>query len=117
MFTAAAVLAGLLAVVFASAGVDKFRRARRQVDTAVKLGIPWRRYRLIGVSELAASAGLLAGLVIAPIGVAAAIGLVLLMTGAQAFRVRVHDAAPFLLGDGMFIVRAAATAILRIASA
>jgi hypothetical protein len=28
----------------------------------------------------------------------------------------VHDAAPFLLGDGMFIVLAAATAILRIAA-
>jgi hypothetical protein len=117
MFIAAAVLAGLLAVLFASAGVDKFTGAQRQVDTAAKLGIPWRRYRLIGVPEVAASVGLLAGLVIAPIGVAAAIGLVLLMTGALAFRVRVHDATPFLVGDGMFIVLAAATAILRIASA
>jgi hypothetical protein len=68
------------------------------------------------VPEIAASAGLTAGLVIAPIGVAAAIGLVLLMTGALAFRVRVHDATPFLVGGGMFVALAPATAILRIAS-
>lgn len=117
MFIAAAVLAGLLAVLFASAGMDKFRGAQRQVDTALKLGLPWRRYRLIGVLEVAASAGLLLGLVVAPIGVVAAGGLVLLMIGALAFRVRVHDAAPFLLGDGMFLVLAGATAILRIVSA
>ncbi len=117
MFIAHAVLAGLLAVLFATAGGDKFRAAQRQVDTAAKLGIPWRRYRLIGVLEVAASAGLLVGLVFAPIGIAAAGGLVLLMTGALASRIRVHDAAPFLLGDGMFIVLAAATAITRIASA
>jgi len=98
MFIAAAVLAGLLAALFASAGGDKFRGAQRQVDTGAKLGIPWRRYRLIGVLEVAASAGLLIGLVIAPIGVAAAVGLVLLMTGALAFRIRVHDAAPFPCG-------------------
>lgn len=117
MFIAAAALAGLLALLFASAAGDKFRGAQRQVDTAVKLGIPWRQYRLIGVPEVVASVGLLVGLVIAPIGVAAAVGLVLLMIGALAFRIRVHDAAPFLLGDGMFIVLAAATAIVRIASA
>ena len=61
--------------------------------------------------------GALVGLVFAPIGIAAAGGLVLLMTGALASRIRVHDAAPFLLGDGTFIVLAAATAITRIASA
>jgi DoxX-like protein len=55
--------------------VAKFRF---QVQTAERLRIPWPRYRLIWVPEAAATLGLLAGFAIAPLGAAAAIGLVLL---------------------------------------
>jgi hypothetical protein len=117
MFIASATLSALLALLFGSAGLDKITGNRRQIDTAAKLEVPWHRYRLIAVPEIAASAGLLAGLAFAPLGIAAAIGLVLLMTGALLFRLRVHDAAPFLLGDGTFIALAGVAAVLRIATA
>ena len=53
-------------------------------DAAVRriFGIPWNRYQLIGVAELAAAAGVVAGLWWHPLGVAAAAGMVLLLLGA-----------------------------------
>jgi DoxX-like family len=117
MFVAAAVLSGLLAFVFGAGAVGKLTKMRSEIDKATKLKIAWPRYRLIAAPEAAAAAGLLAGLGIAPLGVAAAVGLVTLMAGALAFRVRVHDAMPFLLGDAAVLVLAGVTATLRAVTA
>jgi hypothetical protein len=111
MMLAADVLSGVLAVVFGSAAVAKLVRQKQQVLTAEKLRISWRRYRWIAVPE-AASAGLLAGYASTPLAAAAASGLVLLMAGALAFRVRVHDSVRFLVGDAALLGLAAATAAL-----
>jgi hypothetical protein len=108
------VFSGVLAFVFGSAAVGKLLRQRQQVQTAEKLRIRWNRYRWIGVPEGAASIGLLTGYAIASVGAAAAIGLVLVMAGALAFRLRVHDAVGFLLGDAVLLALAAATVVLRV---
>jgi len=113
MFVATVVLSGLLAFVFGAGAVGKLTRARSEVDKATKLRISWPRYRLIAVPEAAAVVGLLAGLGIAALGVAAAAGLVALMAGALAFRTRVRDAIPWLLGDAALLILAAVTATLR----
>jgi DoxX-like family len=113
MIILADVFAGVLAFVFGSAAVAKLVRQRQQVLTAEKLGIPWHRYRWIGVPEAGASAGLLVGYAAAPLAAAAAaIGLVVLMVGALAFRLRIHDSRGFLLGDTVLLCLAAATAVL-----
>lgn len=117
MFIAAAVLSGLLAFVFGAGAVGKLTRMRSQVDTAAKLRIDWRRYRLIALPEAAAAVGLLVGLGVAPLGVAAAVGLVLLMAGAVTFRLRVHDAFGFVLGDTMLMLLAGVTVAFRLGSA
>jgi hypothetical protein len=117
VFAATAALSGLLAFVFGAGAAGKLTKARSEVGKARKLKIPWPRYRLIAVPEAAAAAGLLAGLRIAPLGIAAAAGLVALMTGALIFRARVRDAVPFLLGDAALLVLAGVTAILRAATA
>ena len=116
MLIATDVLSGLLVFVFGSGAVGKLVRAKSQMRTAERLRIQWRRYRLIWVPEAAAALGLLAGFAIAPLGIAAAIGLALLMAGALSFRLRVRDSAAFLLGDGMLLALAATTAALRITS-
>jgi hypothetical protein len=59
--------------------------------SADHFGIEWRRYRLLGVAELAAAAGLLAGLVWHPLGIAAALGLALLVGGAVVMHLRAGD--------------------------
>jgi hypothetical protein len=113
MFVATVVLSGLLAFVFGAGAAGKLTKMRSELDKAGKLKISWPRYRLIAVPEAAAAVGLLAGLGIAPLGIAAAAGLVALMVGALAFRIRVHDAIPFLLGDAALLVLAGVTTILR----
>jgi hypothetical protein len=107
---------GLLVFAFGSAAIGKLVRQRQQVQTAEKLRIPWARYRWIAAPEAAASVGLLIGYASAPFAAAAAIGLVVLMAGALAFRLRIHDAAGFLLGDAALLGLAAAIAVLRIAA-
>ena len=110
------VLSAVLAVVFGSAAIAKLVHQRQQVRTAEKLHIPWSRYRWIGAPEAAASVGLLIGYASAPFAAAAAIGLVVLMAGAIAFRLRIRDSARFVLGDAALLGLAAATAALFIAS-
>jgi DoxX-like family len=61
----------------------------RDYDTVLE---PYRpRYRLIGVAELAAAAGILAGLWWHPLGVAAAAGMALLLIGALISHRRAAD--------------------------
>jgi hypothetical protein len=61
--------------------------------SAAHFGIPWRHYRLIGVAELAAAAGVLAGLWWHPLGVAAAAGMAVLLIGAVITHRRALDSA------------------------
>jgi len=113
MFVATVVVSGLLAFVFGAGAAGKLTKARSELAKATKLRISWPRYRLIALPEAAAAAGLLAGLGVAAVGVAAAAGLVALMAGALAFRIRVHDTIPWLAGDAAVLVLAAVTATLR----
>lgn len=77
------------------AGQQKMRLA------AAEFGIPWARYQLLGIAELAAAGGVIAGLLWRPIGVAAAIGMALLLLGAVVTHRRAHhrshEAAPALV--------------------
>jgi uncharacterized membrane protein YphA (DoxX/SURF4 family) len=63
----------------------------RMRQSAAHFEIPWPRYRLIGVAELAAAAGVLAGLWWHPLGVAAAAGMALLLLGALITHRRAAD--------------------------
>jgi len=113
MFVATMVLSVLLAFVFGAGALGKLTRMKSQVDNATKLKITWSRYRLIAAPEAAAAVGLLTGLAVWPLGVAAGIGLVALMGGALAFRIRIRDSVPFLFGDTAIMVLAGVTAVLR----
>jgi uncharacterized membrane protein YphA (DoxX/SURF4 family) len=59
--------------------------------SAARFGIPWSQYRLIGVAELAAAAGVLAGVVARPLGIAAASGMAMLLVGALVAHRRAGD--------------------------
>ena len=87
------VLAIALAVVFGVAGIAKIGGAPVMRKAAEHLGFEVGHYRVIGALELAGAAGLLVGLVVPPVGVAAAIGLGLLLIGAGAAHI-VHRDAP-----------------------
>jgi hypothetical protein len=91
MFVVTIILSVILALAFGAAGAQKVAGAKMARETAVHLGVPWSRYRGIGVLELLAAIGLLVGLAVWPLNVAAAAGLVLLMIGAVIFHLRVGD--------------------------
>ena len=90
MFT---VLSVLLAAACLLPGLAKVLGHPKMQKSAAHFGIPWRRYRLIGVAELAAGAGVLIGLWWHPLGVAAAAGMAVLLTGALATHRRALDSA------------------------
>ena len=81
----------LLAVVCLLPAAGKLTGQPRMRKSAAHFGIPWPRYRLIGVAELAAAAGILAGLWWHPLGVAAAAGMALLLIGALVSHRRTAD--------------------------
>lgn len=95
------VLSVLLAVACLVPAVAKLSSHPKMLGAATHFGIPWARYRLIGVAELAAAAGVVAGLFWAPLGLAAASGMALLVIGALAAHRRAGDgltqAAPALV--------------------
>jgi hypothetical protein len=107
----AIVLFGLTALVFAASAAMNLRTALRgEVPAALqRLRISAAMLRLTGTLELAACTGLLAGLVILPLGIAAAGGLVLLMLAALGYHLRAGDTRGALLGPcGPLLLSAAA---------
>lgn len=117
MFIATAILSILLAVMFIGAGATKVAGTETHRAGAARAGFPYPAWRGIGGLEIAAAAGLLLGLAVAPLGVAAAVGLVLLMIGAAIVHARVHDPAAKVAAPLVFGAVAAATAVLRLATA
>jgi hypothetical protein len=91
MFVATVIPAVLLALAFAAAGGSKLARATRTIEMADHLGIAPDRYRLIGIAEVLGAGGVLAGLAVAPVGVAAGIGLAALTIGATISHHRAGD--------------------------
>jgi DoxX-like family len=113
VMTAEVIVTSLLAALFGFAALIKLVGLRQSLAIRDHLGVKPVQWRLIGLLELAGVAGVLVGLVWPPIGVAAAIGLALLVLGAIVFHVRasdsVADMAPAVIGLGLAI----ATAILQ----
>jgi uncharacterized membrane protein YphA (DoxX/SURF4 family) len=81
----------LLAAACLLPAAGKLTGQPKMRQSAEHFGIPWSRYRLIGVAELAAAAGILIGLWWHPLGVAAAAGMALLLLGALITHRRAAD--------------------------
>ena len=96
-----AVLSLPLAAAYVLPGSAKLLAHPKMRRAAAHFGIPWSRYRLLGVAELAAAAGVLIGIRWPSLGVAAAIGMILLLVGALVTHRRagdpVKEAVPALL--------------------
>ena len=88
MFLALSLLLALACIGPASA---KLAGAPAVRESAAHFGIPWNRYRLISVPELAAAIGVLAGLRLHALGVAAACGMAILLIAALIAHRRARD--------------------------
>jgi DoxX-like family len=102
VFTAVSLV---LAAACLAPAVAKVTAQPKMLASAGHFGIAWARYRLIGVAELVAAAGVVVGLGWAPIGVAAASGMAVLLVGAVSVHRRAGDslqeAAPALVALGV----------------
>jgi hypothetical protein len=91
----------LLVAVYLLPAAGKIMGHPKMRQSAARFGISWLRYRLIGVAELAAAAGVLIGLWWHPLGLAAAAGMAVLLLGAVITHRRAADSgkemAPALL--------------------
>jgi uncharacterized membrane protein YphA (DoxX/SURF4 family) len=96
-----AVLTLPLAAAYVLPGSAKLLAHPKMRRAAAHFGIPWSRYRLLGIAELAAAAGVLIGIWGPALGAAAAIGMILLLVGALITHRRagdpVKEAVPALL--------------------
>ncbi|WP_328609188.1 DoxX family protein [Amycolatopsis sp. NBC_00345] len=115
------VLIGLVSVLFsgllAHSAYGKLTRQEKQLAGMRAVGFPVERIGWLAVAELAAVAGLLAGLVWRPLGTAVAIGLVVYFVGALGFLLRAGlrkfaawlPAAVFLAVSALLLVLGLAT--------
>ncbi|SDZ95686.1 MULTISPECIES: DoxX family protein [unclassified Mycobacterium] len=85
------IAAAALAIILVAAGAPKIVNAPSAQRHAEHLGVPHALNRAIGLLELVAVAGLLAGFILRPLAIAAATGVTLLMIGAAGSHIRVHD--------------------------
>lgn len=93
MFTASVTVSVLLALVLLASGATKVRRAPAVVANLATVGVPERAIPGLGALEIAATLGLLAGLLWWPLGLAAAVGSVAYFVGAIAAHLRARDSA------------------------
>lgn len=91
MFVAAVIVSTLLAGLLTYSAVQKLSHAERVVQAYAAAGVPEYKLNLLATILLTGAAGLLVGLLWAPIGVAAAIGLVVYFLVAVGFHIRAND--------------------------
>lgn len=115
MFSAYVAVGILTAAANGTAATLDFLRPAWLMENMTRVGVPRRALIPLAVLKLAGALGVLIGIAVPPLGVAAAIGLVLFFVGAISAHVRVRDYAsiPF---PGMFLLLAAASLVLRVAS-
>jgi uncharacterized membrane protein YbjE (DUF340 family) len=91
MFAAAAVVSSLLAAVLAFSAIRKLSHRREVVATYTRVGVPEDKLDYLALILLAGAAGLVVGLFWGPLGVAAAVGLVVYFLLAIGAHVRADD--------------------------
>lgn len=108
MSVATLVISIPLALMFGAVGTMKVLGHPAMVENAQHLGFSAGSFRILGLLELAGAAGLLIGLAVLPLGIAAGVGLVLLMIGGAILHVRASDpvkaAAPAVVFGALTVV-------------
>ena len=115
MFFATVIVSALLAVLLAYSAIRKLSHDEQVVEGYVRAGVPEDKLNCLAATLLAAAAGLIAGLVWAPLGVAAASGLVVYFIAAIGFHIRAGDTKNLPTPLVMALLAAAALT-LRVAS-
>lgn len=114
MSTAYIIVTVLVAAANTYAAAVDFVQPDWVIANMTRLGVPRPWLSPLGAAKAAGAAGLLVGIAVPPIGIAAAVGLVLFFTGAVVTVVRAQWFAHFY--PAVFLLLAAAALALRVAS-
>jgi DoxX-like family len=115
MFVATTIVSVLLAATLAYAAVRKLSHRPEVVQSYARVGVPEEKLDYLAVVLLAGAAGLIVGLFLAPIGIAAAIGVICYFVLALAAHIRADDIAN-LPTPAVIEVVAVAALVLRLAT-
>ena len=115
MFAAYVVVAVLTAAANTSVAALDFRRSEWVLGNMATVGVSHSWLLPLGALKAAGALGLLIGIGVPPIAVAASVGLVLFFVGAVVTHVRTHEYATILY-PGMFLLLAIGSLVLRLAS-
>jgi hypothetical protein len=116
MFTAYVIVTILAAAANTYAATNDFMRAEMVLASMNRLGVPESQLFLLGALKAAGAAGLLVGIGVPAIGLAAAVGLVLFFVGAIVTAVRAHWYT-HVPQPAAFLMLAAGSLVLGLASA
>jgi uncharacterized membrane protein YphA (DoxX/SURF4 family) len=111
MFIAAAVISVVLAAMLTFSARGKLVKDPTVMGVMTHVGVPVDRVWLLAVAEIAAAVGLLIGLFWWPLGVAAAIGVVIYFVLAVSAHLRVGDRQPAQLAPPAVILVLAVVAL------
>jgi uncharacterized membrane protein YphA (DoxX/SURF4 family) len=114
MFVATAIVSALLALAAIGSAMGKLTKQPKIIESLSGLGVPMSWLPRLAAAEIAGGVGLLIGLKLAPLGIAAAVGLIAYFAGAIATHVKAKDnnvAPPLVL-----MLISVAALVLRIAS-
>ena len=115
MSIAIIVLSAVLALAFLGSGGLKLAGAKQSLQMRDQLHVGAQLWRAVGALEVPGALGLAAGFVVPALGIAAAVGLALVMVGAIVAHARAKDvrnAGPAAL----LLVLAVVTVVLRVAT-
>ncbi|MEV5751040.1 DoxX family protein [Actinoallomurus sp. NPDC052308] len=115
MFVAYAIVGVLLAIMLLASAAAKLTKNKQIVEGLTGIGVPLGMFPFLAACEIAGAAGLVIGLWYGPLGVAAAIGVVLYFIGAVGAHLRKSDfkGLPNAL---VMLIAAAAVLVLRVLS-
>ncbi|KJC63700.1 DoxX-like family protein [Agreia bicolorata] len=91
MFVASIIVSALLAIAVGGSGYNKLIKNETILKGMDVVRVPRDRVWMLGVLEVAAALGLVVGIFWWPIGVAAAIGVIVYFVGAVIAHLRVSD--------------------------
>ncbi|GAA3535757.1 DoxX family protein [Amycolatopsis ultiminotia] len=107
------VVAVVLAVVLVGSGAGKLARAKQVVENMTKVDVPDKLYPLMAGCEFAGAVGLVVGIWWPPLGIAAAIGVLLYFLLAVGRHVQKKDANG-MTPAAVLLILAVAALVLRI---
>jgi len=109
------IVAALLGIAAIGSAVQKLRRDPMVVNIMHSVGVTDRQIPILAVLEIAGAVGLIVGIWVQLIGVAAAVGLTLYFAGAVVAHLRARTPAKEAAPAGIMAILALATTLLELA--